>query len=322
MNHTQKLDALTSLRFIAAAMIVISHAHPIFGSLGIANAAPLGQGVSFFFVLSGFILAYNYPQLETLHAVKRFWLARFARVYPLHLVTCILWIALIFDFNRDIYFPGYEGLGKLITNILLLQAWIPFKEWSLSFNGVSWSLSVEFFFYLCFPALITLWRKNWGWVLICLLCITAIFVLISELYRLPTSDEHLGVSTLGTIYFNPLVRILEFSWGIAVASAVKNISSSRIEFRKSQWLALELVTLASISIALLSAAAPVGIKQTLGEAAEYYYKREGLWLIWGGVIAIFALSKGPVSKLLSARPLVYLGEISFALYLCHALLIH
>ena len=47
ISRPQKLDALTSLRFIAAAMIVIGHAHPLFGSLGIANAAPLGQGVSF-----------------------------------------------------------------------------------------------------------------------------------------------------------------------------------------------------------------------------------------------------------------------------------
>ncbi len=62
-RKAQRLDPITSLRFFAAAMIVIGHAHAIFGSWGIATAIPLEQGVSFFFVLSGFILTWNYPSL-------------------------------------------------------------------------------------------------------------------------------------------------------------------------------------------------------------------------------------------------------------------
>ena len=161
MQRPQKLDALTSLRFFAAAMIVVSHAHPIFGSWGIANAAPLGQGVSFFFVLSGFILAYNYPVLANGAEARRFWLARFARVWPLHAVTALLWIAVVFNFDRQTYFSGYDGLARLFTNMLLVQAWMPLKDWSLSFNGVSWSLSVEFFFYASFPFLIARWKNHW-----------------------------------------------------------------------------------------------------------------------------------------------------------------
>lgn len=142
----QKLDALTSLRFFAAAMIVVGHAHPLFGSLGFATAVPYPQGVSFFFVLSGFILAYNYPILEGRNALKGFLLARVARVWPLHAVMLLLWIALIFKFDRQSNFPGVEGLAKLVANVFLLQAWIPLRSWSLSFNEVAWSLSVEFFF--------------------------------------------------------------------------------------------------------------------------------------------------------------------------------
>jgi peptidoglycan/LPS O-acetylase OafA/YrhL len=59
ISKPQKLDALTSLRFFAAAMIVVHHGHRVFGSMGLAESLPLDQGVSFFFVLSGFILAYN-----------------------------------------------------------------------------------------------------------------------------------------------------------------------------------------------------------------------------------------------------------------------
>ena len=64
ISKPQKLDALTSLRFFAAALIVVHHSNSVFGSMGLSETLPLEQGVSFFFVLSGFILAYNYPVLS------------------------------------------------------------------------------------------------------------------------------------------------------------------------------------------------------------------------------------------------------------------
>ena len=184
LHRPQKLDALTSLRFFAAAMIVVAHAHPLFGSLGIANAAPLGQGVSFFFVLSGFILAYNYPELEGRKAVRRFWLARFARVWPLHAVMLLLWIALIFNFDRHSYFPGVEGLARLGANLLLLQAWVPLSLWSLSFNGVAWSLSAEFFFYAVFPFLIRYWAVSWHRLLLLQAGIVVVVIIICSVLTL------------------------------------------------------------------------------------------------------------------------------------------
>ena len=76
----QKLDALTSLRFFAAAMIVLVHSNPVFGAMGLAESLPLDQGVSFFFVLSGFILAYNYPVLVGEADILAFLKARIARI--------------------------------------------------------------------------------------------------------------------------------------------------------------------------------------------------------------------------------------------------
>lgn len=322
MIQRQKLDALTSLRFIAAAMIVVSHAHPIFGSWGVATAAPLGQGVSFFFVLSGFILAYNYPQMANASERRHFWLARFARVFPLHVVTLLLWLAIIFSFDRQTYFPGGEGVLKLMTNLLLLQAWVPLKEWSLSFNGVSWSLSAEFFFYLCFPLLISHWKKNWHVLLAIQAVVVLAFIIGSTHYNLPAGDENLGVGLLGLIYFNPLVRIFEFSVGITVAHLVQQIRPSSIKIENTQWLLIELGVLVCIFISLLAAANFSGIGHVLGEATAYYVTRQGLWLPWALLIGVFALSKGPIAKCLSTKPLIFLGEISFALYLSHALIIH
>lgn len=81
-NNTAKLDQLTSLRFFAALMIVIHHSTGLFGIKNISFH--IGQGVSSFFVLSGFILSYVYPKLENWYEIKKFWKARIARLWPAH----------------------------------------------------------------------------------------------------------------------------------------------------------------------------------------------------------------------------------------------
>lgn len=323
MTLPLKLDPLTSLRFFAAAMIVISHAHPIFGSLGVANSAPLGQGVSFFFVLSGFILAYNYPALEGSAAIRRFWLARFARVFPLHFVTCMLWIAIAFNFDREKYFPGLEGLLKLASNLLLLQTWVPLKDWNLSFNGVSWSLSAELFFYACFPFLVRSWRETWHIKLGMQAAIIIAIIAASTYFKLPVTDEYKeSIGALSTVYFNPLIRVFEFTFGIAISFVVRDLRGKGIRLSSAQWCFFELFAIATVVVSLVSASNFSGINHVFGSIAAYYFSREGLWLFWGGLIAVFALSTGPIARALSAKPLVFLGEISFSLYLCHVIVIH
>jgi peptidoglycan/LPS O-acetylase OafA/YrhL len=322
MYRPPKLDALTSLRFFAAAVIVVGHAHFIFGSLGFANIAPLEQGVSFFFVLSGFILAYNYPALGEAGEVKKFWLARFARVWPLHAVTLGLWIALIFEFDRERYFPGFEGLARLVSNMLLLQSWIPLPNWAISFNGVAWSLSVEFFFYALFPILIRYWRDYWHLMLMVQIGIVAGIIIACSWMGLPTVISQDSIGVLGLLYTNPMVRLVEFSAGIAVAFLVRAVVDRKVDLSTSQWFAIEIIVIGGCSIALVAAANLIGVRNVFGGAAAYYLTREGLWLMFAVLIGVFALSRGPIARMLSTRPMVFLGEISFALYLSHALIIH
>jgi peptidoglycan/LPS O-acetylase OafA/YrhL len=307
-----RLPPLTSLRFIAAAMIVVGHAYPLFGKGAIALYIPLSQGVSFFFVLSGFVLAYNYPALPTRADVGRFLAARFARVWPLHAATCLMWIVLV---------SGDGGWARLVVNLLLLQAWIPYKDWALSFNGVSWSLSVEFFFYAMFPMLIMSWARRWHLLLAAEALVIACFVLVSQRLALPASDDFMGPGLLGVLYFNPLVRLLEFSVGIGIASLVCRFQATDASLTRTQWFLLEIVAILGVTFALIAAADLGGIRRSLGEAAGYYFMREGLWLFWGGIVLVFALSRGPLAALLRLPGAVFLGEISYALYLVHAMLI-
>src|SRR5580765_5922555 len=90
----KKLEVLTSLRFFAAALIVVQHSR---GSFGLpeqwGEPFMFDQGVAFFFVLSGFILTYVYPSLDTFGR-RRFVLARIARVWPAHVAALILLLLL------------------------------------------------------------------------------------------------------------------------------------------------------------------------------------------------------------------------------------
>jgi peptidoglycan/LPS O-acetylase OafA/YrhL len=320
LSHQKRmLDALTALRFFAAAMIVLGHGHALFGSLEIANTVPLEQGVSFFFVLSGFILTYNYPAFRSRESVLNFFVSRFARVWPLHAVTCVIWIGLIFEFKPQAYFPGATGLLKLVANLSMVQAWIPLKDWALTFNGVSWSISDEFFFYLAFPLIIMLWRRYWHVLLAVSGALVILILGVCNYLKLPADDNFAGVGVQGLVYFGPVVRIFEFMIGVGTASILRRIGT--ITLSRPQWLLFELGTIGGVVAALLSVAPPVGIDHAFGVAGAYYFKREGVWLFWAVLIGVFASSAGPVARLLSTRPMIFLGEISFSLYLIHAVVI-
>src|SRR5208283_4069809 len=133
-----RLNALTGLRFVAAAMILIHHAS-VFGIK--LPALALDHGVSFFFVLSGFVLAYVHPSIGSAYELRAFLWNRVVRVWPAHLV--MLFVALIL-LNLPITwaFP---------LNFFLLQAWVPVWDSYFSYNAVSWSISTELGFYLAFP---------------------------------------------------------------------------------------------------------------------------------------------------------------------------
>ena len=151
MQKVNKLDQLTSLRFFAALMIVYHHSTGQFGIKGISGIN-FGQGVSFFFVLSGFILAYVYPKLESWIEIKRFLRARVARLWPGYVASFLLgfWLA-----------PYAWDTKIAITNLLMVQAWIPMSSYYFSYNAVSWSISTEFFFYFIFSFLIINWNSTW-----------------------------------------------------------------------------------------------------------------------------------------------------------------
>lgn len=152
------LRLLTILRFGAAAWVLLFHLQTMFV---VALPRPLSHfanngayAMSFFFLLSGAVLAYGYYDLGTRGAaVQRFYLARLARIYPLYAVVHLiglLWLPIpLSDFPRWAYVN--------VTSFLGVQSWFPLANTGV--NSGSWSVSCEFFFYLLFPGLLPLIRN-------------------------------------------------------------------------------------------------------------------------------------------------------------------
>ncbi|WP_406076563.1 acyltransferase family protein [Micromonospora sp. NBC_00858] len=290
-----RLPSLTGLRWIAALLVFGFHA----GTMRII-AEPdykavvdvlftLGlSGVQFFFILSGFVLVWSARPGDSR---RSFWRRRVAKIYPNHLV---LWAAalLVAWWFADPVLPA-----AALENLLLLQAWDPRPGWFYSINTVSWSLSCEFFFYLCLPLALPLLRRSRPALLWTL--VVALPLLILALWP----AQHL-VPEPSRWWFTqvfPLARSLEF-WLGAVAAEL---------MRRGLWRGPGLTGASLIFVATWVAAAQ--------------WIRAELWttlLAVAYLLVITAAADADVRGRRSpwrSRPLVWLGEVSFAFYLVHVL---
>ncbi|MFF8287608.1 acyltransferase family protein [Streptomyces sp. NPDC016309] len=145
-----RLPSLTGLRFWAALLVVLYHLSRQAGELpGISEAAWYGRsGVTFFFVLSGFVLAWTYDG-KRVPAPVFLW-RRFARIWPLLAATTALSVGAWLTLGQDV--PA----KAVAASLLLVQAWAPDPVVLRGGNPAAWSLSDEAWFYLLFPLLMTL----------------------------------------------------------------------------------------------------------------------------------------------------------------------
>jgi peptidoglycan/LPS O-acetylase OafA/YrhL len=150
-----RLDSLTGLRFVAAAMVFGFHATVIFAGtrLGPVGWDLFGAGsstVSLFFLLSGFVLTWSQRSGE---ASTAFYRRRAARVLPNHFVTWLGAVALFSWTGTAIH------RGPTVGSLLLVQAWVPQRSWWFAGDPVSWSLSCEIAFYALFPFIVGRLRR-------------------------------------------------------------------------------------------------------------------------------------------------------------------
>jgi peptidoglycan/LPS O-acetylase OafA/YrhL len=311
----QTILPLTSVRFFAALYVVVFHTlTELIRGVDDPNAIHgglLGLGyisVSFFFVLSGFILALVYLNNEREPEMGKFWSARFARVYPLFLFTLLLDTP--HSFLAAVHHLGFHAavisIAKaLLANIFLVQAWL------VSFRGIdnpNWSLSVEAFFYLMFPLLsIPLIRRRSG---------TLIFILVTS-YVLGVALVA-GISGFhfrqDSVKFSPILHLHEFVEGMCTGLLTMRMTNQLKE------------TLERISVYLIGCAAIVFIIFVILSPrllSLHLLIHDGL-LSPLFILVIISLTYGDsiVHRILSHPWLVVLGEASYGLYLIHIPLWH
>ncbi len=285
----QRLDALTSLRWFAAFAVLLRHIY------GRTSLVPKGLGhdflrqgvvgVSFFFILSGFVLTWSHVDNDTPRA---FFGRRFARIYPAYAVAGLFTALFFVSKHLDI------GLREIFT-FTLLQAWIPKGEYHFALNSVSWSLSVELFFYIAFPFVLPLLtRLTLNTRRIVMVACVVVPLLIALGLR-----PHPADNSYWFMYVFPPVRMLEFVAGILLALEVRDRTWPRVNV-------------------LLAVAVALG-----GYVAAGYVPEPLMWTataIAPFIILIGAVAQSDITKPLSflhLRPLVWLGEASYAFYLVH-----
>ncbi|WP_069862417.1 acyltransferase family protein [Streptomyces malaysiensis] len=307
-----RLPSLTGLRFLLAGVVLAGHVLTLgrfFEDQRVYEAADASSmasaaAVSSFFLLSGFVLAWNASPSDT---ALRFWRRRVVKIFPNHAVTWALMLGLLMVTGTAALLPVPDpGLGEAVRNLLLVHAWVPAMTDFSSVNPVTWSISCEAFFYLLFPLLIRPVRAVPARLLWPVIALVAGAVVTMPMVAVAVTDEAapgswspLSTERWWLIYFFPPVRLLEFILGLVLARAVQ----------LDRWPALR------PAWPLLALAAVFAVRPELPE--EY---------VWGAATCLPVAALIPAlatrdiqgrESRLGRRGLVLLGEASFALYMVH-----
>ncbi len=276
-------------------------------------------GVGFFYILSGFILTYVYFSKLRHGAtnsvqVKRFYVARIAKLYPVHILTFFAALPLVLPAIQYI-FPDHTKasfLGAALSNLSLTQSWVPSNSVNFSFNGVAWSISVEMFFYLLFPLAILLVSKYHRFFTI-KRSIVVMIGLWATLVLLLAPQQ--AVIDQWNFYIFPIMRLPDFIMGVLIGNIFLRLRHSAVATynleRIKHWTRLEVLAMLMLVMGLL-----------LGTLMPQPL-RFAVWLMpfWSVLIFVYAQQRGHLSRLLQWRPLVFLGEASFSFYMTHQLII-
>jgi peptidoglycan/LPS O-acetylase OafA/YrhL len=295
-----RLDRLTSLRFVAAFVVFGFHGllffdEPTRRALGYLVSQGR-SGVTFFFVLSGFLLAWSArPGDRALPFYRR----RAARIYPAYLVSLLfaagLWAIL-----------DPSALRRGLLTPFLLQAWVPTSDSYFAINVPAWSLSVEAFFYLAFPLIIAgirrLTTRGLGAWLLAMVVVSVALAAFASVHVDPTHLDDDSVAVWLAYYFPPS-RLPEFVVGMILGLLAKRRALPAVSW----------------SAAIIIAAAA--------------YLSVGIWPSTYGVSAVVVLPFGllivaaaqrdvaGIPGFLRHRLPVRLGVASYCFYLLHHIFI-
>lgn len=316
-DNAGRIRAFQGARFLFVVFIYLSHC--VSDNMPLAFDYGGDMGVSFFFVLSGFVLSWGYgPQVTRREfALKPFFWSHWVHLYPLHvLLFAAFWLL-------DSRIGHCYDATQVLSNLLLLQAWIPSSHTLYTLNAVSWFLGDTLFFYIVFPCSYRwLMRKSWK-------CLAGTFFLLAVIYvavaiRIPDCMANC------TLYANPLARWIDFASGICTYRLYKSVA---ICHGSVEWMMPKLPLLAKLTHCwryivmgrwmLLCDVVALVLLYFLHRQMGWAVRCAALfWLVMPLFILHLALQNGTSSwiiRTLSSRMMVWLGSLSFEFFMVHLL---
>ncbi len=290
-----------ALRGVAALLVLLFHFRDVTPSIGQAidaHTAFFSTGfiwVDFFFMLSGFILSHVYGATMTgtavarAPAIQRFYLARFARIYPLHLATLLALVAV--ELSAYVLRPEIADAltgerktwGSILQHLTLTHAWSTMG--CLEWNVPSWSISTEAFAYLLLPVLLPLVDHD-KWAVRALLPVTAAAIYVHTFANFSNVESQ-----------QPLAR--------CIAGVITGMLVYRVWRRKEGWMAQVAAPVQLTAVVVALAALHQGWSQAL------------VLVAFAALILATADDRGPLARALALRPLLLLGTLSYSLYMTH-----
>ncbi len=291
-----------------------------FGSIGIFMhhiGYPYGLGsilVTFFFILSGFTTAYSFKKENFVlnkSTLKKYYIKKVSKLYPLHIFTFLLSIPMMGYMQQKISFV--QG----IINICLLQSYYPNQKEVFLFNGLSWFMADILFFYIVIPfvyRLITKLRieRNLATLIFSGLVIYCISFIISYQFK-----GNMEAYTFGWwyIYISPYFRVLDCLIGFLAGLAFVKIKERLTDkLNNSKLIVFTFMEILSLLFSYLAYKSKLFQIDSV-RCGVYYIPVLTL------IIFVFALGKGFISKGMSIKVLVHLGEKSNVIYMLHQMVI-
>jgi peptidoglycan/LPS O-acetylase OafA/YrhL len=349
--------ALTGLRFIAAFSVLGAHG---LGWTLINYETPAGAiywlkqasafGMTLFFVLSGFVIHYNYATLITerrLAGVAAFLWARFARLYPLYLLMMVIYILISSRFV-DLLKGHSERFASTIEALpyflLSLQSWLykvidnnPLLSAIGGGSPITWSISTEWFFYLVYPFavwLIVRGSRPWSAIAMILLWSALSVEVASYLYNQGPQINAWAAEQFGPVaaepdrqndaflrwllYFSPYLRMAEFVLGSLIAQLYLVLRGREVKTweNKAGFAVFVLAASSVVWITYLNYSTDVGIN---------FFRRMNMnfALAPSAALLIFCAARyqTPASRFLTLRPILALGDASYSIYLVHVVVL-
>jgi peptidoglycan/LPS O-acetylase OafA/YrhL len=349
MNTTARpfIPALTGLRFFAGLFVALAHLMPlimpfsdtpwIYEQIRCFSA----EAMSLFFVLSGFIIHYNYSESIERHGkvgVYNFLVARFARIYPLY-VLLIGYQWLLYSAYQQV--PA-STLQILPCFLVLAQTWFywPVGKYGLIYEfgltSIAWSVSTELFFYLVYPFLRTGLKRLHGIRSRLILAAVLSAVVASAIVMLGAHSaelNRLGIQWFGAVgdpatqaqysferwllYFSPYSRIFEFVLGCIGASIFMTLQNREVSVREERFglrlLIGAIIGMLGLHLIVFGPAMAEGPLHAL-LSLHYAFGFAPFLIV---ILFCCARYNNAITRSMSSWPLILCGEATYSLYLLH-----